>query len=163
MDAQELTGLAVVTLAGAERLGRVDDVLFETAPLRAKALMVKSNSGQQVIALTDVRNIGPDAVITNDAESAATGGAAFGRTKLPGLDDLGELKVVDELGAFVGHITRVELDPVSGDVSRLDIRRGELLGVGGQTTTLALDQVISVGSELVTVRDGAVPGDTVGR
>ena len=44
MDAQELKGLAVVTLAGAERLGRVDDVLFETAPLRAKALMVKSNS-----------------------------------------------------------------------------------------------------------------------
>lgn len=152
MDAHQLKGLAVITLSEAERVGRVEDVLFETDPLRATALRLQTDTGARLVALSDVRTVGADAIITHDRASAEQHDAALNRQRLPGLEDLRKLNVVDEEGRYLGHVGRVDVDPATGTVEGLDIRKGEMLGLGGESRTLTPDQIISVGSEIITVR-----------
>jgi len=148
MDAHQLKGLAVITLAEAERVGRVEDVVFETSPLRAAGLRLRTETG-------DIRSIGADAIITENVTSAEQNDAALNRRQLPGLEDLRKLNVVDEEGQFLGHIGRLEMDPGTGTVERIEVRKGEVLGMGGEGRTLSPDQIISVGAELITVRRAA--------
>ena len=58
----------------------------------------------------------------------------------------------DPYGTRLGQIARLEVDPYTGDVSGIDVRKSNALGLGGTTTTVAPDQIVSVGSELMTVR-----------
>ena len=152
MDAQQLKGLAVITLSEAERVGRVEDVLFETDPLRAAALRLQTDTGARLVALSDIRTVGADAIITDDRASAEQNDAVLNRRQLPGLEDLRKLNVVDEEGRHLGHVGSVDVDPATGAVAGLDIRKGEMLGLGGESRTLTPDQIISVGREIITVR-----------
>jgi len=155
MDAHQLKGLAVITLAEAERVGRVEDVVFETSPLRAAGLRLRTETGDRLVAFSDIRSIGADAIITENVTSAEQNDAALNRRQLPGLEDLRKLNVVDEEGQFLGHIGRLEMDPGTGTVERIEVRKGEVLGMGGEGRTLSPDQIISVGAELITVRRAA--------
>ena len=152
MNAEQLRGMAVVTVAGAERLGRVDDVVFETAPLKARALRLKTAVGEQLLLLSAVKSVGPDAITTDDGETAAAPGSAANQRDLRSLNELLKLKVVDAAGTYLGHIVRLDLDPSTGIVESVDVRKGQVLGIGGETTTLTADRILSVGAELITAR-----------
>jgi sporulation protein YlmC with PRC-barrel domain len=152
MDAAALRGLAVVELEGAERLGRVTEVLFETRPLRAAALVLRSGSVERTIAFSDVAELGRDAIIVRDRPrlEAAGKGPSYG----PGLDAMSKHKVVDESGTYIGQVSRVAIDSTSGAVVEIDVRKGEVLGVGGEVQTLDAERILGVGEDLVTVRKG---------
>ena len=152
MDAQQLKGLAVITLNEAERVGRVEDVLFETEPLRAAALRLQTDTGARLVALSDIRTVGADAIITDDRASTEQHDAVLNRRQLPGLEDLRRLNVVGEDGRHLGHVGAVDVDPATGAVAGREIRKGEMLGLGGESRTLTPDQIISVGREIITVR-----------
>lgn len=155
MDAKDIKGLTVVTIAEADRLGRVDDVLFRAQPLQAVALSVATDNGARLVGMDTIRNIGHDAVTTDTDAAAAEGESDLRHEDLRGLDDLAKLKVVDGDGSYLGHITRVDLDPSNGDVRSLDVRKGDVLGWGGDTMTIARDNVVAVGPELMTVNGPA--------
>ena len=132
------------------------DVVFGTAPFRARGLRVDTaTGGSQLVALDDVRNVGPDAIVTDDATTALRSGPDMTREQLRDLTELSRLKVVDESGALLGQIERIDVDLPTGVVSGLEVHRGGVLGVGGENFTLGVDQVLSVGDELLTVRKAA--------
>jgi sporulation protein YlmC with PRC-barrel domain len=150
MDANGLRGMAVVTLADAERLGRVHDVLFEADPLRASALVLRHENQERVIPFSAISELGNDAIVTEQRPGMDDRGRDVADRW--GLDELAKLKVVDQAGTYVGHVARVGIDPTTGDVADIDVRKGEILGVGGETQTLDRDSVIGVGRDLLTVR-----------
>lgn len=152
MNADTLRGMAVVAVSEAERLGRVADVLFEIEPLRVSALLLQHDGAERILGYDAVTSLGPDAIVARRPTDIEAGGQR--RASRPGLDDIGQLKVVDEAGAYMGRITRVDVDPRTGAVSALDVRRGDVLGIGGETQTLAQDRLIAVGGDLLTVRGG---------
>jgi sporulation protein YlmC with PRC-barrel domain len=152
MDAQQLEGMSVVTLAEAERVGRVREVLFEAAPFRARALRLQTEDGQRLIALSDVRSVGPDAIVADDREAARLSEPQLDRIEMQGLSQLTRLKVVDETGSLVGVVARVDIDAETGDVGAVEVTKRSALGIGAETTTLSPDQIESVGSELMTIR-----------
>ena len=152
MNAQDLKGLAVITLAEAERLGRVDDVVFETGPLRAAALRLKTPSGDRLVSLDEVRSVGADAIVAETTALVGQSDQTLSRQNLPGLAELAKLKVVDDEGSYVGQIVRLDIDPSSGRVTSLDVRKGQTLGFGGETMAIMAEQIVSVGADLMTIR-----------
>jgi sporulation protein YlmC with PRC-barrel domain len=163
MDANDMKGLAVVTIAEADKLGRVEDVLFRSQPLEAVALRVATETGTRVVGMHSVSSIGQDAITTDTEASATDGESDFRHQELQGLEQLGKLKVVDRSGTYLGHITRVELEPSSGKVRSLDIRKGDVLGLGGDSITIANDKVVAVGPDLVTVSGTGTSGTSTSR
>lgn len=150
MDAKALCGMAVVTLADAERLGRVEDVLFEIDPLRASALVLRHENQERVVPFSAISELGSDAIVTEQRPGMDDRGP--GVDDRWGLEQLGRLKVVDQAGTYVGQIARVGIDPATGNVAELDVRKDDILGLGGESERLSPDDVIGVGRDLITVR-----------
>jgi uncharacterized protein YrrD len=91
-------GISVVTLTEAQRLGRVDDVLFETRPLRVMALVVRGQDEDRAIAFSDVSSIGSHAIVVESRPT--TEDVRRSRDGHPGLAELEQFKVLDEAGTY---------------------------------------------------------------
>lgn len=151
MDTRAIQNLAVVSVDEAGRIGRVADVLFETSPLRAAALQLRSERGDLVVPWEDLRSVGRDAVTVQSA-NAARSPATLRNGDLPGLEDLQRLKVVDEAGTLVGTVYTVDIDPQTGAAISMVTERGGLLGLGTEHRTISVEAIRGIGREIVTVR-----------
>lgn len=151
MDADKLKGMAVISIAEGTRLGRVDDVLFDTQALRVAAIQASGDRQTFVVPFAGLKNIGADAVTVENSgvTQAASKGGAF--ASFTGLGKLKGLKVVDSTGTFLGTISAVDLDEVGGRLLGINVHKGGVLGLGGTTTTIAAEAIRSVGPEIVTV------------
>lgn len=112
MKASEITGRAVVTLSNAEKVGHVDDVLFDADYRRIVGFRIKRGAFSRVEAVPreSVTAVGQDAV-TVSGPDAINAEDRFG--KLAGaasLDQARKTKVVTESGTLVGLIGDVALD-----------------------------------------------------
>jgi len=150
MDARKIQGMAVVTLAEAGRVGQVTDLLFDRSPLRAVALRVRAEEGDVLVPFDRIREIGADAITTDSAE--ALGVRSRDGRDMPGIDEISQLKVVDEHGTLLGTVTELDIDPSDGHVTKVDVRKGEIFGVGGERQAVGAERILSVGREVLTVR-----------
>jgi sporulation protein YlmC with PRC-barrel domain len=70
------------------------------------------------------------------------------------------LKIVDQAGTFLGTLSDVDVDPVSGQVTKLIAHKGGLLGLGGTATPIASSAIVMIGPELLTVTTEIEPADS---
>jgi sporulation protein YlmC with PRC-barrel domain len=155
MDPGTLKGVAIVSVEGAARLGRVKDVLFDTGPLRVVALLAVDESGESTVPFDRVSSFGSDAVMVETADASEH--SPQPSNHLRSLAGLQTLKVVDETGKYVGTVKTVDFDPDSGHVERLVAETGGVLGRGGTKTTVEAQHVRSVGSDLLTISSNREP------
>lgn len=111
MHANDLQGMAIVTLSDAAKVGSVDDVLFDAQYRRVLGFRVKKGLlGKEAVPRTAVQSVGADA-LTVSAPDALNSEDRF--QELAGatsLKDITDTKVVSEGGDYVGTIRGVELD-----------------------------------------------------
>jgi sporulation protein YlmC with PRC-barrel domain len=155
MDAERLLGMAIVSISEASRLGAVTDLLFQTAPLRVAALRASSEGTDFVIPFESVRSLGTDAVTVESSQVTQIAGAESTLGSLAGFESLRKLKVVDEAGTFIGTVHGARLDPATGSVLELVTRKGGVLGVGRNETTIPAEAIRSVGVDVLTISMGA--------
>jgi len=155
MDTEKLKGAAVVAMGEGTKLGAIDHALFDPTTLDLQALQVTGDGQTFVIPWGLVQAVGADAVMV--ASSSVTQAAAKGGTfgNLVGLKALQRLKVVDAVGTFVGTISDVEPDPITGRVLRITVSKGGFLGHFGETTTIDVAEIRGIGTALVTVATAA--------
>jgi uncharacterized protein YrrD len=154
MHVNDLTGMAVVALDEADRLGTISNVLFRTEPLRVAGLRIEDrDQSSMVLPFDAVRSVGDDAV-TVERRDLASEETRAQTTGLIDLGDLHALKIVDEEGTFLGTVDRIDIDD-DGRVVGIDAQRGGVMGVGGTSTQIDLDAIRRIGPELLTVRTGA--------
>jgi sporulation protein YlmC with PRC-barrel domain len=151
MRSATLKGLAVVSLAEGTRLGRVDDLVIDTAERRVAALSCGDQGRRFIVPFSQVRNIGKDAITVESSEVTQIEGQGSQTPNTMRLDDFLKLKTVDESGTLVGTVSQLEIDPATGRLVSLDVHKGGVLGLGGTTTTVAAEQIRAIGPELVTV------------
>jgi sporulation protein YlmC with PRC-barrel domain len=149
MDAATLKDRPIVSVSEAMRLGKVDEVLFVTDPLRVAALRASGDDSDFIVPIDRINRFGPDAVMveTPDVRELAHGTDPNVRT----LADLRRLKVVDEEGNDLGTVRTVEFNPDDGQVEQLITGDGGPLGIGGRRATIKARAIRGVGPELVTV------------
>ena len=149
MKAKAIKNLAVVSIDDGVKLGYVDDVIVDSRRLRVAALHIKADGRRGLIPFDQIRTIGRDAVTV--PHDVTRWGDDPGAAGMSGLDALHKLKVVDEGGTFLGTVQELEVAPEDGRVTELQIAKGGVLGIGGETHRLAADQVTSVGDEVLVV------------
>lgn len=154
MDANTLKGMAIVSLAEGTKLGRVEQPLLDLTARRIAALRVKGDNGTFIIRFGDVQSVGADAITVASSAATQTPSGATA-DDLRDLDAVGKLKVVDQAGTFLGTVSQVEIDPATGEITRLAAHKGGMLGMGGATTPIDARAIVSVGPELLTVNTEA--------
>src|SRR5215210_3750251 len=157
MEADTLKGMPIVSLADGAKLGRIEEVLFDTRPLRAAALRAAGDGQGFVIPFEQLKNIGADAVTVESGQVTQTASKEGAFSGLHGLGELTKFKVVDEAGTLVGTIRGIELDPATGRVAGVSVHKGGLLGLGGTTTTIDPAAIRGVGDAMLTVVTGGAP------
>jgi sporulation protein YlmC with PRC-barrel domain len=152
MKASALKSMAVVSMADGVRIGRVEDVLFDTVAFRIAALTLTTTGGRSILPFSSVRSIGADAVTVESETVAQTAAAQGGAGNvLRSLNELMGLKVVSGQGDHIGDVREVLVDQQSGALTELEAHRGGMLGMGGTGVTIPTSVIRGIGPDLVTV------------
>lgn len=152
MKSNEISGKSVVSISEGAKLGRIDDVLVDTEEMRIAALHITRHGEEALIPFEQVSSVSGDVVTVPSSSAAHRASAQQETADLAHLKDVSKLKVVDEAGTFLGVVRSIELDPRSGALTELQTQKGGLLGLGGESYTIPVAEVTSVGDELIVVQ-----------
>jgi len=151
--------LPVLSIGTGAKLGYVDDLLFDTAPLRVAALRVKAEGQQIVVPWSVVKTVGPDAIMVPDDAAAHTTSSESSLSSLPDIDAMRKLKVVGEDGTSIGTVKELDVDQQRGVITQVEAHTGGVLGMGGTTMTIVAADIRSIGEEVLLVSAPAIAKD----
>lgn len=161
---RELTGLAIIDVRDGKKLGAADEVVISPDDGRLLGFVMKRgglfSSEEAIVEIGDVRAIGPDAITvegdevahTLEASADAFRAARSGGRTLPGR------KVVTQNGSVVGQVSDVVVNEQQRRVTALIVGGGML----EQGNALQADRIVSVGPDVIIVRDGDTEGEDGG-
>lgn len=157
MDVKKLKGIAVVAIESGEKVGAVDDVLFNLEDRSVQALAVKSggllSSSSSVVEMADVKSIGSDAVMIADRGALQGDQNEHRFRQFPDLGDVTSLRVVTEGGSFVGTISTVRFDEQTGQITDVEISKSGLGSIFGRHLVVPISAVVSIGRDVVVIPD----------
>ncbi len=155
-----LSGLAVMALAGGERLGRVQDIVFHAPSGRVTGFLVSTGgvlTKTRFLPATQVQSIGADALTVPGADALGEGNpTAFDPDELEGKSLEGR-PVLSESGTVVGKVTDVVVDTAAMMVSALVLATGLLDNALHGRPTLPLPLVRAFGKDSLVVPDAYDP------
>jgi uncharacterized protein YrrD len=158
MRADELKGRAVVTLADATRIGRIDDVLFDTDYRTVLGFRVKAGmlSHAEAVPRTGVSAIGPDAVTVADRSAVNDEDRFAELTGALSLDSAQHMKVVTEGGELLGMVKAVELDDTAEHVQAYTLDAPLLDRLRGRAPQIHAEDVTRFGASGIMIVPNAV-------
>lgn len=147
---RELMGLAVVTLTGGERLGRIDDVVFQADSGKIAGFLVDRGgmfSKSKFLAAAQVRGLGTDA-LTITGEEALTEAAPMGAGETAAKSLEGR-PVLNQSGTILGKVAGIAVDTESLSVPHLLLATGLLDNALHGKPQLPLSEVQTIGADSV--------------
>jgi uncharacterized protein YrrD len=161
MDTKKLKGIAVVTVEGGEKVGNIEDILFNTSRRCIQAFRVSSGGlfgSNQRIELADVGNIGTDAVMVHDRSVLRDEPRDRDQAEYPNLDSITSLSIVTRSGDYVGNVGTVDVDEHTGKLPAVEASGGGIVGMF-MRKTIPMDQVISIGRDVMVIPDSFAQAD----
>ena len=152
---KDLIGLAIVDVRDGKKLGTADEVVISPNDGRLLRFVMKHgglfSSSEAIVEIDDVESIGPDAITVEGDEVAHTpeASAAAFREAREGERSLVGRKIVTQGGSLVGQVSDVVINEQQRRVTSLMIGGGML----EQGDTLPAERLVSVGPDLIVVRD----------
>lgn len=159
MNAKSLIGMTVFAVEGGRNLGTVERLLFSPEEMCVTGFVVTRTGGvmdepepQKVLLRENVKAIGQDAItvdsedlldVTADGELPA-GTVAF--------DQIEKERVLTESGDEIGVVNSIDFSDTDFRLEYLEVGRGFLSG----SSMISVDKVISVGEDVIMVRDDAL-------
>jgi uncharacterized protein YrrD len=149
----------VVSVAGAEKLGTVDDVYIDPVRQAVLGLRVKRGgmlSKTEAVLLSDVQSIGLDAVTLADASRLNAEGRfpEFGTSMLAG-HIIGS-RMLTEHGHEVGTISDLDIDFASGAITAYFLSGSLLDRLRRDDHTVPASAIKTIGEKLVVVINDVV-------
>ena len=149
---RELAGLAVMTLTGGEKVGRIDDVVFDPASGRVTGFFVDRGgmfSKPKFLPAGDVHSIGDDA-LTLVSETALLDGPSALTGELAAKTVEG-LPVLSPAGTVLGKVADISVDTQSLTVPYLLLAAGLVSNALHGKPHLPLSAVQTIGADSVVV------------
>lgn len=150
----ELNGLAVMTLAGGTRLGRVHDIVFQPLSGRIVGFLVDTGgllAKPKFLTTGHVHAIGTDALTVTDAEVLEDSSQAVADPDYLEARSLAGRAVMSEAGAALGTVKDVLVDTEGLVVPSLVLATGFLDNALHGRPTLPLAVVLTVGKDSLVV------------
>lgn len=159
---RDLIGLAIVDVRDGKKLGSADELVISPDDGRLLGFVMKRgglfSSEEVIVEIDDVRAIGRDAITVEGEEVAHTAEAsneAFREARAGDRSLVGH-KVVTQNGSVVGQVSDIVVSEEERRVTALLIGGGVL----GQGDALQADRIVSVGPDVIVIRDeGRVDDD----
>jgi uncharacterized protein YrrD len=155
---QEMHGRPVVSIETGQRLGSIDQIVFEPDGRKVAAFTVHSDTVGGIISpeqptaswllAGDIHAIGPDAITVASPESLRE---TIERQEYFLAGDLVRRKVVTEGGALVGNVAAIHFDPQSLAVTDFEISRGFFKS----NPKIGFEHVVTVGHDVIVVDESA--------
>ena len=149
---REIVGLAVVTLTSGERLGRIDDVVFQAGSGQIVGFLVDRGgmfSKPRFLAVAQVQGLGTDA-LTITSEEALTETALLGAGEAAAKTIEGR-PVLNQAGTILGKVAGITVDTDSLRVLCLLLTTGLLDNALHGKPQLPLSEVQTIGADSVIV------------
>lgn len=156
----ELAGLAVMSLSGGERLGRIQDVVFHPSDARLTGFLVDAGglfTKPKFLPVNQVNSLGADALTVANAEALAETNPA------PDDPDVFEGKplegrtVLNASGTVLGKIFDVVVDTVAMTVPEFVLATGLIENALHGKPRLPMRLVQAIGKDSVVVSDAYDP------
>jgi uncharacterized protein YrrD len=157
MQSAEIMGKTVLSTTSGARVGQLAEVLFDPASLVLAALRISAHGQRAIVSFDQVHSIGRDAVMVASDDVAQWITTSTVAEGLVTVDDLKHHKVVDDAGTLLGTPRVIAVEPQTGRLHHLEVHRGGMLGMGGQTTTVPGSDVTGVGTDVIVVRTSSRP------
>lgn len=151
MRASELQDKPVISIADGAKIGRISDVLFDTANLQLAGLLLKTDGGQSVLPFGSIRSIGSDAVTVESGAATNAAAGPSGMGSLRGFNELKGLPVASVDGSHLGDVREIKVDRETGALVDVTAHRGGVLGLGGESVTIDKAAIRRIGEKLITV------------
>ncbi len=149
---RELAGLAVVTLTGGERLGRIADVVFQTTTGQVAGFLVDRGgmfSKPLFLPAAQVQGLGADALTITGGEALTEAvPASAGELAAKPLEGR---PVLNQAGTILGRVADVAIDTETLRVPYLLLTTGLLDNALHGKPQLPISQVQTVGADSVIV------------
>jgi uncharacterized protein YrrD len=155
MKATQLRGMAVVSIADANKMGEVQDLVLTPDALNVVAVRVKliPEGMVKTVSATEMR-AGRDAVTTTDPRSITEEGL----TEVEGTVDLSTLlgaRALSHGGNLLGHVEDVELD-TDMNITGYELGKGTLSDLFGGRKILPAGRGIHYVKDILMVPDEVV-------
>ncbi len=161
---KDLIGLAIVDVRDGKKLGNADELVISPDDGKLLGFIMKRgglfSSEEAIVEIEDVRSIGTDAITVDGDEVAHTleASAEAFREARGGSRSLVGRKVVTQGGTLSGQVSDVVINEEQRRVTALLIGGGML----EQSDALPADRIVSVGPDLIVIRDGDASDDAIG-
>jgi uncharacterized protein YrrD len=160
---QEMHGRPVVSIETGQRLGSIDQIVFEPDGRKVAAFTVHSDTIGGIISpeqptaswllAEDIHAIGPDAVTVANPESLRE---TIERQDYLLAGDLVREKVVTVSGELIGNVAAIHFDPQSLAVTDVEISRGFFKS----NPQIGFDHIVTVGRDVIVVDDSVTADET---
>lgn len=162
MDVRSLKGIAVISIEHGEKVGTVDNALFDLDSRRVVAFRIRKSSfpgtARQLISMDDVQNIGPDAVMIQNKDSLRNEKEDREFHNRPDLAAISTLRAVTQDGTYVGNVSTVQFDQKSGNLTAIETTGGGFMDLLRRPKVIGMSEVISIGADVVVVPDQYASG-----
>jgi uncharacterized protein YrrD len=159
MQASELKGRAVVALSNAQRIGHVDDVLFDARYRQVLGFQVKGGglfARAEALPRDNVSAIGADALTVPSPDAVNDQDRFPGLAHAATLGDVQGTKVVTESGDLLGTIAHLEIDDDARRVLAYELATSLVQRVLRHEALIQADEVVRLGEDGIMVVPDAV-------
>lgn len=164
MDVKSLKGIAVVSIEHGEKVGTVDNMVFDLEARKVLAFKIRKSSmprsGKMLLSFNDIRSIGPDAVMIENKDCLRNEKKDRDFHNRPDLSALSGLRVVTRDGTFVGNLATVQFDTKTGHLNAIETTGGGFIDILRRNQVIEISEVVSIGTDVVVVPDSYAPEDS---
>ncbi len=136
----EAIGTRVMSKATAERVGKLERVVFDVPPRRVVAVQV---SGKGLVDWSAVSGLGTDAAVIESEDHIRPAADAREDRALSGALDWKGKRVLSDHGNELGTVTDIELDESTGTIEAVETTGGRV----------SADRLLALGSYCLVVRE----------
>ncbi|MBW3575114.1 MAG: PRC-barrel domain-containing protein [Actinobacteria bacterium] len=137
----ELVGTRVMSRDSAERVGKLERVVFDNPPRRITAVQV----GKSLVDWEAVSGLGTDAVVIDSGEALRSPSGRREDQAVAGAYDWKGKRVLSDGGTEIGTIVDVEVDETTGMIESMETT----------ASRLGADRLVALGSYCLVVADDA--------
>jgi len=158
---KQLKGLRVITMSDGQTLGTVERAYLDPAAKRIVGFSYTAGGGflqaesSPMIDAEDVDVLDADGLIL--ADPAAVSGRETARRYVDLLDlhELANRPVITEGGKALGHVTDIEFDDTTFELTELRTSAG----LFSKSTAVPADRILTIGGDVIVVLDDAPAAD----